>query len=380
MRWRLRAFNAVLVTASFVCAYLLLEPIFFRALLPHVSLNIKTHLPDIAGVLVQNSKAALIPHDYVAILGDSYAEGVGDWLLQARGDRSKPFHSANVIHESTGRDVVSFGRVGSSSAEAMVTRPAYIFGSTACYFFPEIEPPREMFIYFYEGNDIEDNNRYLSSVAKKYGNASDAMIDRLLNDDATGVWWWKCRKYLGDTLTRMGHFLFQYHVQGLSLDPSAPLENRVIVAGREVEIPSIQGPGMCCDDQQIEAALRVFDRSLDWLKKRFPGVPTTVIYVPAPGSVYRFAGTEIVTRLGRRPAVMTTPTEVAKRSDLMCAIVRRYSLSHDTAFVDARPALRRAAEGRLIHGPIDWAHFNETGYRVLGNLVVDGLQDHPGVP
>src|SRR5262245_22720194 len=369
----------MMAVVSIACTYLIIEFIFFRALLPYVSLNIKTHLPDTAGVLVQNSKIGFLPHDYVALLGDSYAEGLGDWLLQAQGDRTKPFHSANVIHDATGRDVVSFGRGGAGSAEAIVGRPALVFGGTSCYLFPAIDAPRDMFIYFYEGNDIEDNNDLLSRVTKKYGNMSDASIDRYLIEQLVNIpWAWKCRTYLLDTMARMARFLFQHHIQGLSLDTAPQLQNRVIVAANPVAVPSIQGTGLRYGDQQVQTGLRVLDRSLAWLKGRFPGVPTTVVYIPAPASIYRFAGPEIVTKLGRgHPIIVTTPATVARRSDMMCRLVHDNSLDHSLGFIDARPALRAAAETRIIHGPIDWDHFNEAGYRVLAGLVLERLQRGP---
>jgi hypothetical protein len=96
-------------------------------LLPNVQLKLRPHLPEAAGVLVQSSKAAAVPKSYVAILGDSYAEGNGDWQLSVAEDEAAAFHSAHVIHSLTGRDVVSFGRGGASSAEALVRQPARTF-------------------------------------------------------------------------------------------------------------------------------------------------------------------------------------------------------------------------------------------------------------
>src|SRR5262249_61934849 len=43
------------------------------------------------------------------------------------------------------------------------------------------------------------------------------------------------------------------------------------------------------------------------------------------------------------------------------------------AFIDARPALRRAAAKAPVHGPRDWNHPNELGYRTLGTLVAEKL-------
>jgi lysophospholipase L1-like esterase len=33
--------------------------------------------------------------------------------------------------------------------------------------------------------------------------------------------------------------------------------------------------------------------------------------------------------------------------------------------------LRQAATKQLVHGPVDWVHFNEQGYRALGRALAD---------
>jgi hypothetical protein len=40
-----------------------------------------------------------------------------------------------------------------------------------------------------------------------------------------------------------------------------------------------------------------------------------------------------------------------------------------------RPALRAAAAKALIHGPRDWNHFNDAGYRVLGETLAKSIGD-----
>jgi hypothetical protein len=110
-----------------------------------VTVDIHSPLPAAADVLTQTSKSGYFPQNYVALLGDSYAEGYGDWLQQG-GKRSGPFHSAHIIQQQTGRDVVSFGIGGAGSAEAMVLRPAAVLPSSKCSVFPTIDQPRQMFI------------------------------------------------------------------------------------------------------------------------------------------------------------------------------------------------------------------------------------------
>jgi hypothetical protein len=371
-RLRRQTLNAMLTATSIACAYLICELLFFCFYLPYASLNIKTYLPDTAGVLVQNSKSEFVPHNYIAILGDSIAEGVGDWLLEANGDRTKPFHSADVIRQITGRDVVSFGRIGASSAHALVSRPATIFAGTDCYFFPRIEAPQEMVIYFSEATDIGDNYHFLSRVIRRHGNASDNSIDQVLLNEFASVSRWKCRAHLANTITKMAKFLFQNHVDGITI-AGPTTDNALIVGGEQTPAPRFLGPGLSYTDDQVRDSIRVFERSLVWLRSRFPDVPTTVVDVPSPASIYAVAGEGIVIGFGSQTAITASPTQVATRSDLICDLLRAATLAHGAVYVDARPALRKAAKTNLIHGPIDWSHFNKAGQHTLAEVVVQQI-------
>src|SRR5262245_48414389 len=89
--------NTLLLFASIAVTYLAASYVIFRFVLPFLSLNLHTHFPDLAEVFTQTSKAGTVPRDYIALLGDSYAEGQGDGLLAANGDRAKFEHSAHVL-------------------------------------------------------------------------------------------------------------------------------------------------------------------------------------------------------------------------------------------------------------------------------------------
>jgi hypothetical protein len=364
--------NTALVIASLLLTYFVVEFVFFRVLLPNMPLQVRPHLPDVADILVQNSKSGFIPHDYIALLGDSYAEGVGDWLWQTEGNYAKPFHSANVIHDLTGRDVVSFGKGGAGSAEGIVERPAGVFSDNSCYLFPTIQTPRQMFIYYYEGNDVEDNLFFESKVVNRYGHLDAQTIDRYLNEVYAKGNPWDCHVELFDTTTRMVKFLYEYYVTGADIfacskGPNAKYGNRLIVDGQTVQAPALQGPAMMANDDSIHAAMAVLDRSLNWLGHRFPGVSTTVVDVPSPLSVYHLDEEEVAYCLS---LVDTAPADrIGQNSNLIADLVQKSATSQGLAFLDARPTMRALAATTVIHGPRDWAHFNEAGYRALGALV-----------
>ena len=362
--------NTALVVVSVLLTYFAVEFLFFRVLLPNMPLQLRPHLPDVADVLVQNSKSGFVPHDYIALLGDSYAEGLGDWLWQTGGNRNKPFHSANVIHDLTGRDVVSFGKGGAGSAEGIVERPAGVFAGDSCYLFPAIAPPRQMFIYYYEGNDVEDNLGFEAKVQQRYGGVDADTIDRYLNEQYVLENPWDCHLELLDTTTRIVTFLYQYYYAGVDLSPCAGgpnggRGNRLLVAGQAVPAPALQGPALNKNPEVIRAAMTVLDRSLNWLRKRFEGVPTTVVYIPSPLSVYHHAGEDVsYCDVGLVPA-----ERVESNSDLISDLVQKTAANQGVPFLDARPTMRALAATTVIHGPKDWAHFNEAGYRALGVLV-----------
>ena len=311
---------------------------------------------------------------------NSYAEGLGDWLWQTEGNRAKPFHSANVIHDLTGRDVVSFGKGGAGSAEGIVERPASVFNHKSCYLFPTIELPSQMFIYYYEGNDVEDNLYFESKVVSRYGHLDAQTIDRYLNEQYAAGSPWDCHLELLDTVSRMVTFLYEYYVSGAdifscSTGENAKYHDRLLVNGQTVEAPALQGPALATGEDGISAAMAVLDRSLNWLRHRFPGVPTTVAYIPSPLSVYHLEGEEVSHCL--KIARMAPTDRVNPNSDFISNLVQKSATNQGLAFLDARPTMRALAATTIIHGPRDWAHFNEAGYRALGALIAAHVTARP---
>jgi hypothetical protein len=375
--------NALLACASVAACYLLLELLFFRIALPLVPFNVRTHLPEVPDVLVQNTKRGYVPHDYIALLGDSYADGLGDWLLKLNGNRGEPFQSANIIHDLIGRDVVSFGKGPGGSAQGLVLRPARIFNISECYLFPRIEEPSRMFYYYFEGNDVEDDLAFIEIVRKRYGRADADDVDRYLNEEYGAASAWRCHRHFADTVVRMAKFAFQYYVQKKDLHWGGHTENTVTIAGQPVLAAPLYGPALGLSAQQLETGLTIFGPSLAWLRRRFPNVPVTVVYIPSPLTVYaHMMPRPVALRRASSGATLAQEddngvpaAELADRtSDRICERIRSASMDRGADFVDIRSKVRKAAAARPLHGPIDWSHFNEDGYRLLGSLVSERIR------
>jgi hypothetical protein len=351
-------------------------------MLPYMSYNMRPYLPDRADFFMQNSKDHYVPHDYIALLGDSYAAGVGDWLLASGGLSDKPYHSANVIHDLAHRDVASFGRVNIGSAQMMVDRVARILDDDYCYLFPPIEQPRRFVVYFYEGNDISDNYELMLDDIKPHHGPLAPQIDEFLRTRYAKPNPWACHGHFGDMLWHMGRYAVKYSWRPPAVIDLPGTINPVIIDGVTRTGGEWQAPPLIMTEGEIDTSVLIFSRSLAWLRGRFPDVPVTIVYVPAPPTVYRLAGDVHVKEVYApsdpngpvyKFGQVVAPKLIYDRSQLTCQKVRAATVAEGAGFIDARPAFRRAAAKAFIHGPRDWNHPNQLGYTVLGTLVAQKI-------
>ena len=405
--------NAALVIVTLAVTYFVSEYVFFRHVLPHVTKDLRAYVPDRAEVYLQNAKAGYSPHDYITLLGDSYAQGAGDWLWSVGYRNDRPYHSANVIHDVSGKDVITLGRGGAGSPEAIVLRVSRVLGEADCYIFPPLEQPRQFFIYFYEGNDIYDNSRAVRRALRAGGPNLQASLDWVLEHDygAQGRCYAQLSEMMGsmasylavDTMTKVRQYVTQLLVKTAAAEhqvaPStssaangkgAPAPNSVLIAGAPVSTPELQIPPVNLTDRQLDDGVAVFDRSLAWLRRHFPNTPTTVVYIPSPAASYRHAGPSVTAKdfthrflpdasgsstTAQRPSFPVSA--VYAYSQRLCQKIRDASLKEGVSFVDLRSAFRQAGVRQAVHGPTDWNHPNEAGYRLLGAVVAKHLHDHP---
>ncbi len=373
LRLRSALANTALAIVSLAATYLVASFVIFRFVYPDLSLNLRPHFPDIADTFAQTSKAATVPRDYVALLGDSYAEGQGDGLFAAKGDRAKALHSAHVIRRLTGRDVISLGMGGAGSAQAMVRMPTRILRS-GCFLYPALEAPRQMLVYFYEGNDLDENG-YVANVSAAGGPVTREKIERYIERQYAMPLRWRCFTDLAETTFKMAHFAATNTESFETLrKPSA--NNKVLAGATAVAAPALQKPPVEIATW-IDAPLTVFDVSLAWLRRTYPATDITVVYIASPAALYRHAEAlvDVYTRWPLNEVRPVPESEIDEASQRTCGQIRAMTLANGARFIDTRPALRAAAKAAPIHGPQDWNHFNDEGYRVLGEMLARTIDD-----
>lgn len=366
----------------FLLIYTLLELFFLHYvsyLFPRAALDL---VPLEATLLVQHSKKHVIPEDYIAVLGDSYAYGQGDWLYGAQHDIRPAYSAVQVLHKKTGRDVVSFGYPASDSIRAYNILPEVLLSVSEQLVGKKIPDPSQIIVYFYEGNDVNDNVEVMA-MKQLPPSGSDYQRDvlpLLIHEDPM----LKQAQHL--PLTQK--FLFARFVKNLAIDvyartfindPPAPRQNIpagettvIRLAGQETRLPDrLQTPALTLSKIQINDGIHVFGESLRYLRNRFPDSTIGVVYIPAVITPYEVISASIDDYYKNVDGShIVSSRNIQSNSSYICERIRNHALAVGAAFVDARSPLRDVARDRMLHGPFDWNHFNRSGYETLADILL----------
>ena len=111
--------------------------------------------------------------NYIAVVGDSYALGQGDSSLKKKRDYSS-IHLTNNIKDVNYLNFAKPGARSLTSIKEFFFRYDLIKKSI---FLPDIDYPKKILIFFYSGNDVNDNFFYF----KKYNNNNNLSVDNYVS-------------------------------------------------------------------------------------------------------------------------------------------------------------------------------------------------------
>ena len=385
--------NILLLLSSLLITYLAVEFLVFKHFIRDLPLNRHIFLPESVQLFAQSSKRGVIPEkDYIAIFGDSYALGYGDWLFSIDPNKNPAFHSAHVLHELTGKDIVSFGKSNRGSLGGIVLEPIKKYQYIHNLIFYEIPKPSTIIIYFYEGNDLDDN---LKHIRRKYTGRYDA--DRIFDHDYFEI-------FIDDSVKEMTSFnVFKNFIFGRficsivaknisSVIPALEDEkenntgmnekqnedlikdtNKAAIGNTTVTLPPfLQGPSLGLDNAQMKLALYVLDQSLRYIKNYFKETRYVVAYIPSVISSYDIVSQYVSDAQSDNQLYLTK--DMYNHGNYIADNVKHLTEKNGMYFIDTRPDLRNASGKEIIHGPNDWEHLNKKGYQVLARSVFEGLK------
>ncbi len=381
--WKLILMNSILVLSSVFFTYLLIEFFLFRILLPYSPLKLYGYIPEASRILAQSSKKATFPKDYVALIGDSYAQGEGDWLRSANISKNPDYHSAHVIYRQTGRDVISFGRSGAGSLNGIVCAPISNYEYLKTTLLYKVQAPQDFIIYFYEGNDLNDNllsirtlfdgkydrNKiYDSGYFREFINKAVLPWDHLYK--AKEGFRWYSNLFFARSLRAILFPKNKVHDEHAAPDIFTPGSVNKIMLGQDiVDIPDgLQSPSLELTEDEITLSVYVFEQSLKYLKEYFPQSRIGVIYIPSPLSTYKLVSDQVDIETYEGRSKVYDRDLVKQRSDEIAASIQTIAGKCHVSFEDARNEIDQYAQKELLHGPKDWNHFNQKGYTILATI------------
>ncbi len=381
----------MLVLFSLVAGYGLLELILFPKLLDKVPLKLHFAVKEDIRLLVQSSKKEVVPDKYLALFGDSYSQGYGDWLLDANPNSNSPYHSAHVLHEITGRDVITFGKSGSGSLSGLVGNPINWLNYIQQSRLDDLSAPEEILVYFYEGNDLNDNledlkKRYIDrdydptkvydqDYFRKFIKREVIRPNPLKNPDWTDTWFFTdFLKHTIDSLENKKSTL----IAPENVSPGAGNINRIRLGGKQIAIPDgLQSPALELTPGEIHLTTTMFEHSLKFMREHFHGIPVTVVYLPSVLSCYEVESPYVSIQIYDNGRQSNYPSYlVRQRSDEIATMIRTIARQENAGFIDTRPALRALGRKQIFHGPKDWKHYNKDGYTALAKAIQNNMAPH----
>jgi hypothetical protein len=381
--------NSLLVLCSVLLTWLALEFLLIEPLLRVLPKSSFHYMIRELRVLGQTSFSGQLPEPgYVLITGDSFAQGKGDWFIDQGYDRGSRFHSAHVLQDLLGRDVVSMGRSGAGSFDGLVLMPRQITAMLK-RLGRELPPPSVVLVYFYPGNDIQNNLNFLKRwIIPRFGEdtvrdpeALREALRRLAAKQATGrPVKWNDAPLVGNFILRIFRDTLRntFTRKYIDVEPIVPAGevNKALVAGEVTPLPDrIQSAPLELTTEQLHDGVAVLRESLALLAETFAPAPVILVYLPSPLGTYWLVGEEIISSYGgERPYPVQAQAE---RDAELFAAVCQAAASLDIPCLDPRPLIRDLAQDQLLHGPRDWDHFNKAGYHALARAVAEQLPSLP---
>jgi hypothetical protein len=378
--------------------YSLLEFVIFRNFLTFLPLRFQGYLHPVIRTLAQSSKKGVLPKDYIMIAGDSYAVGSGDWVMKVNDWTNPMYASHHLLHKMTGRDVISFGVRDKGSISALAEIPIDYYQYLNKTLLYKIAPPQIILVYFYEGNDLNNN---LRDLAKKFEGVYDRnkiydkeYFQRFVKKNFVT----RADEYQEEESFKFRHNLFFLRMilrmaienaEAFFAPTTQPLVNKTkrrkrrlikekanlaVIRNKKVLLPRhFQGPAMELTEEELKLGIYVFEQSLDSLRESFPGSTIKVVYIPSPLSTYQLASDRVSSQSYHKRGEFYPTEELRLRSDKIHQQIKEITVARNLDFIDARATIRKAAQTSFVHGAIDKDHFNKKGYEALAEAIAPYL-------
>lgn len=340
--------------------HLVRQPLFPRSLLNEIDRCYQTYYPAVSDATLDN---------YIAVLGDSYAAGLGDEFLG--GDFN--YGAIHKLHEKDNLNYLVFGRGGYGSINSLAEFNFCRKLTESSWITKQIEKPSKILFFFYEGNDLNNNNDHLKTMSSQtidnFVFTESDKFDRDRFIDYHKPLYFLLRFAKRKITMKIGRIL--------GVQDDANPDNTSILSGSNnlisLKNSVAQGPETAqsaaveLSGQELDNALDTFYSVLKLLSKQNPETPIEIIYIPSIVTSYDWKSSKIhiesyTTTKGN---VFTTSENNTKYSDEIRRRISKFAADNNFSFTDTTNRIKKIGRVDLVHGPIDWRHFNKLGYEAV---------------
>ena len=334
--------------------------------------------------------------NYIAILGDSYSQGNGDAYLNGTYNYSIGHH----LYKKNKKNYLIFGRAGFGSISAISNLIKLHKISNLPNFIENLKKPESIIFFFYEGNDLEENIFEYSSLSRSGENLNDFVLRRIneninltSNDKFTSFF-----PLFPITQDMYGHLkiLFKKLLQSeeginkklLIVDRVKKLFGFTVILGSEKEdnltfnnsikdnnhyknIPPLQSAAANLTSEEIWISLNIFFTSMQYVKSWSKTDNISIVYIPSPVSCYNWEEPIEYERKGFVSIGTISNKKNTIKSRLIRKEIEQFSKKNNIKFLDMTKYIRNT--NKILHGPLDWRHFNYDGYKIISEYLARSL-------
>ena len=334
---------------------------------------------------------------YVAVLGDSIAQGGGDAYLSRKKDYSIIHH----LHNSNNMNYLIFGRAGYGSISSVSNLIKQYKLSNHSYLFDDLNKPESILFIFNESFNLHANITEYRKFKKDNEKINEYVLRRInKNIELNNL------DYLKNSypiLPFLGKFYEYFEIMFYKIASAKNIEDvKLLVSSRLKKlfgktivlndapknnltwinsiknhsniknIRPIQGASLHLTEDEIKTAIEIFFESMKYIQAWSGDKKIKIVYIPSAISSYMWNEPIVFFYRNHYAGFKTTNNKANNlNSTFIRKQIKNFSINNNIEFLDTTSEVFKNGEKLVLHGPLDWGHFNERGYKVISNFIIE---------
>ena len=340
--------------------------------------------------------------NYIALLGDSYAQGNGDAYLNGTEDYSIGHH---LYNNNKNKNYLQFGRAGYGSISAVSNLIKIHKFSQDSFFIKDLKKPETIIFFFYEGNDlhsniieykkfIRNNEKISNYVSRRIEKNTKLNTSDLLESNFPILF------FFGEFYYDFKHLFKKIYeeknfkeIKNLIISRIKKLFGYTIVLNAEKKdnktwtnsiknhskinnIRPVEGAALHLTNEEILISLEIFFESILQIKFWSKIDKIYIVYLPSPISSYKWNEPIVFHRRNYYDGDKTTTNKKNSLNSLFIRNkIKEFTSSNNIKFLDSTNFILEKGKNTILHGPLDWHHFNYDGYKNVSSYLIESTKN-----